>query len=739
MSLEVIGVLVLVLGTVLGMGLMVWLRRRRQAVDTRALHEAKAEGRDTPPTLHPVVDPNLCIGSLSCLAVCPEGDILGVVDGKAALIDASACIGHGKCALECPLGAITLVMGTAKRGIDLPELSETFETSRAGVHIVGELGGMGLIKNAITQGVELAEHFGQSLETATDTGAADVAVVGAGPAGLALGLGLRRAGLSFRVLEQESVGGTIAHYPRQKLVMTERVDLPLYGKFGRAELSKEELLEEFERAIAKGGLEVEVGTRVERIEGSDGAFTLHTSQGPVRARKVALAVGRRGTPRKLEVPGGDLPKVAYELIDTRQYAGSRVLVVGGGDSALEAALQLADETDAEVSLSYRAPEPAKARDANKRRFRELMGKGRITAYMPSTVQGMTEDTVELELAGELKSVPNDYVIACLGGELPTAWLKANDISMRRLHGESLAQPAKPGAVTRADREQRRHRRLGLALFALGALIVAALAVVGHEYYRLPLEARVSHPAHAFLRPAGPWGHGVGIVATLFMLSNFLYVVRKRWARLKGVSTIRTWLTFHQFVGFMSPLVIGFHAAFQSNNALATITTVSLATVVATGVVGRFIFGFVPSGQGQLGALDNLARRYAELKASAEATLEGTVSDLVEVGDVLRHATATSVDHSLLAFLVHQPWRRLQDFLDLRRIRRVFVQEAYFDEFAETFRALRVLQAQVTFYRGLKRLMGVWRVMHVVLAVALVVLIATHIGVSLFLGYKSIFD
>src|SRR5512133_251887 len=199
-----------------------WARTRR---DTAALEEKRRRGLHLARSLHPVIDPDICIGSLSCLKACPEGDILGVVDGAARLVHADHCIGHGRCAAECPVGAIRLVFGSAERGVDLPEVDEFFESSRAGVHVVGELGGMGLIKNAITQGLQAAERLADVLRGSDQ----QVVVVGAGPAGLATALGLKACGVRYRLLEQDTVGGSVAHYPRRKVVMTEAVDLPLHG------------------------------------------------------------------------------------------------------------------------------------------------------------------------------------------------------------------------------------------------------------------------------------------------------------------------------------------------------------------------------------------------------------------------------------------------------------------------------------------------------------------------------
>jgi len=714
-------------------------RWRRHARAARAI--AGNEGREhLPLTLHPVIDPDICIGSLTCLKACPEGDILGVVDGAARLIQADHCIGHGRCAAECPVDAIKLVFGTSERGVDLPMVDQYFESSRPGVHVVGELGGMGLIKNAITQGVQVSQRLAQVIRpNGAAAGTVDVAIVGGGPAGLATALGLKSAGRTFRVLEQGSLGGTIANYPRQKVVMTEPAQIPFYGKLGKRKISKEELLSVWQGALGKAGVRIDEGVKVDSIAGNDGAFRVVTTKGTVQARKVVLATGRRGAPRKLGVPGEELPKVAYGLVDPDQYEGCKVLVVGGGDAAIEAAAQLAEESDAEVTVSYRGEAFARARDANRKRIDQLVGQRRVRALMNSEVERILPDEVVLTVSGSPEVVRNDFVIVNIGGDLPLEFLARSGISLKKHFGEELAKPrgrvvamARRG-LAKEDPETEGRRRGHRMYLATGALILAWLAVKGWNYYPLTRLERLHSPLHATLRPAGAWGHGVGIVATAFMLLNFLYPVRKRARALAGVGSIRSWLDFHMFVGFMSPLVIAFHAAFQSNNQLATATAAALLVVVLTGIFGRFIYGLVPSSGGKDVELLDLVGRWDRLKARLEPMIQGS-DDPALLQRVFAAAARPARRGSLLGLFLRLPFASLAARLRLLLASGHFADGDAYVEFREGYLRLQRIRTQIGFYQALKRLMRTWRVFHASLAGFLVVAIAAHIAVSLYLGY-----
>jgi dihydropyrimidine dehydrogenase (NAD+) subunit PreT len=716
-----------------------WARQRR---DAAALEVKLARGQDVPRSLHPVIDPNVCIGSLSCLKACPEGDILGVVDGAARLVHADHCIGHGRCAAECPVNAIKLVFGTAERGVDLPEVDEHFESSRRGVHVVGELGGMGLIKNAMSQGLEVAER----LVGLVPKGGPGVVVVGAGPAGIATALGLAARGVGFRLLEQGTMGGSIAHYPRKKVAMTEVIDLPLVGKFGKKLITKEELLASWERILSKTGITVEPGVRVTGIEGEDGHFVVKTDRGPVSAQKVVLAIGRRGTPRKLGVPGEELEKVFYGLRDPDQLGGNRVLVVGGGDAALEAAIQLADESSAEVTLSYRGAELARCREANRKRFDALVQAGRIRALLASQVTAIRPREVVLDVGGLPATIENDVVVVNVGGELPLEFLDRAGVSLRRYHGEApgeihphvgagAKEQRRKAVAARARAEATRRRVLRIGYAVLGVALLAALAWKGREYYPLPRIERLRSPLHPSMRSAGTFGHGIGIAATAFMLSNFLYAARKRWKRLGALGSIKGWLDFHVFVGFMSPLVIAFHAAFQSNNLLASGTSIALGIVVSTGIIGRFIYGVVPSDGGKAVELADLLARFERIRADMGPLLDEAGAPARALLD--RVSAPVRGGAFLPVLFLGMPAERIALRFRLAHLRRRFRGSDHFAEFRGAVVRLAKLRWQIRFYASLKRLLRGWRVFHASLASFLVLAIAAHIGLSLYLGYGLI--
>jgi thioredoxin reductase/NAD-dependent dihydropyrimidine dehydrogenase PreA subunit len=727
---------------------MVIIRRRREQRDMAALAAANEKHQGIPASLYPVIDPDICIGSLSCLSACPEGDILGIVNGTARLIEATHCIGHGRCEAECPVYAIKLVMGSSQRGVDLPQVNQYFETARPGVHIVGELGGMGLIKNAVNQGVQVARFMAAQVKQ-KKSGVLDVAVVGGGPAGLATAVTCSQLNLTCQILEQDTVGGTIAHYPRQKVVMTSPVDLPGYGVIGKQLISKEELLDHWKDVVKKTGIKINQGVCVTGIQGDTGDFVVETNKGPVRAQRVVLAVGRRGTPRKLGVPGEELAKVAYRLVDPEQYVGCSVFVVGGGDSALEAAIQLAKETDADVSISYRGDDFAKCRDKNRKTIKELGESGKVRVLLKSQVLEIRPDEVRYKGAdGKEAALPNDYVLVCAGGELPLEFLKKVGVNLQRHFAQelgdkedSVSDSGRPIAARRRSAQETAERsktmRLTFGLLLVGGMVMAAMTFLGWDYYRLSGLDRLNHPMHRLLKASGPIGHGIGIVATGVMLTNFLYALRKRWGRLKRTGTIRGWLTVHTWVGLLTAPTIAFHAAFQSKNVLATSTSAALAVVVITGLIGRFIFSIVPSHNGRALDLKDLLNHWERLKERLEPLVRG-LRDPLPVQQFLALATAPVRGGSLALFMAKMPVTSVRAWAQVRQIQPLFRQPEAYDDFTDAFWRMWRMRAGVTFYKSVKRLMGAWRLLHVVLAIFLAVMIAAHVAVELYLGYRWIF-
>lgn len=409
---------------------------RRAKADEARQASARQAGIDKAVSQHPHIDELSCIGCGSCVDACPEGDVLGIVSGVAVLINGLRCVGHGRCAEVCPVGAIQIGLGDISMRTDLPILGAGQETTVPGVFVAGELSGFSLIRNAITQGAEVADHIAKHRPRSTDPNVLDLVVVGAGPAGISAALSAKRAGLRCVVVDQQGVGGTILQFPRRKLVLTQPVELPLYGMLRSSEYTKEELVDIWSEIPERFDLDVRIGHRVVGVEKTGGGFRVSTENGPSwDTVNVMLALGRRGSPRKLGVPGENQAKVLYQLLDAKSYKGRRVLVVGGGDSAVEAAMALAKQNGTQVTISYRKDQFARIKKRNQDRLDPLLASGKIKTLYSSNVLSVGADRVRLAVPeGEL-DLPNDDVFVLIGGDPPYPFLRGIGI---RFGGETTS-------------------------------------------------------------------------------------------------------------------------------------------------------------------------------------------------------------------------------------------------------------------------------------------------------------
>ena len=383
---------------------------------------------DGPAAQHPHIDAEACIGCAACTSVCPEGDVLAMLGGKAVIVNGYKCIGHALCADACPVGAIQMAMARPGVAADVPRLTPEHETTVSNLFVAGELGGLALIKNAIGQGRACVDTVADRLTSApgraTSPGVYDLLIVGAGPAGISASLRAIERKLNYITLDEGEIGGTVAKYPRQKLVMTSPVEFPMYGKFKKTELSKEDLIEFWNKVLARVDFNFRKGEKVENVtRGDDGVFVITASKEQYRARAVILAIGRAGSPRKLGVKGEELPKVMYRLIEADHYVNKQILVVGGGDSAIEAAMGLAHQIGNKVTLSYRKECFTRIKERNSQRISEAVRARKIDVLFNSMPTEFKLDSVVLDVAGRALELPNDFVWIFAGGEPPTAFLK----------------------------------------------------------------------------------------------------------------------------------------------------------------------------------------------------------------------------------------------------------------------------------------------------------------------------
>lgn len=403
----------------------------------KKISRAKELGFHEPVSLHPVVNSDICIGSAACITACPEHDILGLVNGQARTINASRCVGHGACFHACPVEAITLCIGTEKRGVDLPHISQQFETTIPGIFIAGELGGMGLIKNAVEQGKQAMTYLSEKLNKKIKS-EYDVVIVGAGPAGISATLEASKRNLKSVTLEQDTLGGTVSNFPRAKIVMTSPMDLPLHGKVKLSETSKSELLDLWNEVISKNNIRVNEQEKVESIQKQGNLFIVQTKKAHYSTKTILLSIGRRGSPRKLDVPGEEKEKVSYRLLEPELIHNQKILVVGGGDSAIENALLLADENN-KVTLSYRSESFSRIKPKNLERINQASKNGKVKLILNSEVSEILDNSVILKLkdSSDPKVIENDLVFIFVGGILPTKFLEEIGIKITKKFGDAL--------------------------------------------------------------------------------------------------------------------------------------------------------------------------------------------------------------------------------------------------------------------------------------------------------------
>jgi len=729
---------------VLGLGIVVLLlwRRREEMMRFERIHRERSEaierGSHQARLIHPDIDLAKCIGCGTCVRACPEDGVLDLLHGQAVVVHGARCVGHGRCAEVCPTGAIALTFADLNNRTDLPAITEEFEAVDVpGLFIAGELTGFSLVRSAVGHGSTVADAVQRRLKSsaaASGSNAVDLLIVGVGPAGLACALRATELGIKFDMIEQaEEIGGTVAAYPRKKMVMTQPMVLPMHGPLQHLEYLKEDLVDLWKTLIARHALPVRTGVRLNDIaRGEDGIFIADTSTGPVRARNVCLCLGRRGTPRKLGVPGESLAKVLYNLLDAESYRGRHVLVVGGGDSAIEAAIALAEQPGNTVTLSVRGRDLSRVKSKNQTRLQRSILEHGMKLVMDSSVDRIEADSVTIirntdpsdARAQESIVFPNDDVFICIGGDPPFDLLKRA--------GVSFDPTRRPKPVALADNTTPLIWATSLLLLvAIGILVWASF---NHGYYGATPAMRTLVDDHRWLRPGGAFGLSMAMLAVGLFVWNLAYLGRKnRFLARFLPGSLRFWMGSHVFTGIASFLCVIVHAGFTYRMTLGGYAFITLGIVLIAGMVGRYFYANVPrAANGREINLDELRARVTVIATAWDKSSRG-------LGSTVRERVETLVtEERWRASLVARAMGLLSAHLRIRRTLRELRMDPRFAEVPEAEReelmqlakrSLR-LSLQIAHYEEIRSVLGSWRFLHRWLALLMLLLVIAHIAVSL---------
>lgn len=705
------------------------LRRQREAVQERA--EVAVHASEAKPLQVPVIDLQKCLGCGTCVRECPESGVLALVHGQAAVVNPAGCVGHARCVTECPAAAVTLSTGDLASRDDVPVLDEHLQAvGNDGVYLVGEITARSLIRTAATQGAQVGDEIARRCEqqpAADDV--LDVVIVGAGPGGISCALSCREHGLDFVVLDQEAtVGGTVAKYPRRKLVLTDDIELPLHGRLPRREYLKEELVELWQGLADRYELPFEGERTFEAIERlDDDTLLVRTDGEAIRARHVVLAVGRRGSPRRLGVVGEDMPHVAYGLEDAAAYSGRHCVVVGGGDSAVETALALAEQPGNEVTIVYRQDAFFRLRSKNKARLQERLASGGLSALMSSEIQAIHEDHVEVaqdQVSGTVAiQVRCDDVFVLAGGVPPFAKLQASGVSF----DASLHEPVDESSASDPQRAS--------LLWALGAGLVLAAATLGFvlwhaEYYLQSSALRAADPMHATLRPDRSLGLWFGLLASAAVLVNLAYLLRRQ--KLWGVrfGKLATWMNVHVATGVLAVLLAMLHAALSPRATPGGYAFWGLVLLLVTGVIGRWFYAWLPrSANGRERKLDELRQELAQMRRQRAEGVFALAARSETLALIERRQWHSTWFGRVLALcgLQWDLWRTR------RRIKALALEhDADVAELARELHGARMAHGTavaVAHLEDLRALLGTWRWLHRWLALLMVLLVIVHVVVA----------